>query len=136
LDVTLPPTHLHHVGIVVPSDEQASTLMTLLGLEESYRGFVAPYAATCIFTRGNGASPLEFVVPQGGPLSTFNRGAGGLHHVALAVANLEATTHALLEQGIRLLEETPIRGAGNFLCNFLPPGRTRGVIVEFIEELD
>jgi methylmalonyl-CoA epimerase len=133
--VSLAATRLHHVGIVVPSEDQADMLMGLLGLEESHRGFVEPYAATCIFTEGNGGSAIEFVVPAGGTLAKFNRGAGGLHHVALAVDSIDSTTQALREQGISLLEETPVRGAGNFLCNFLPPGPTRGLIVEFIQEL-
>jgi methylmalonyl-CoA/ethylmalonyl-CoA epimerase len=129
------PPRLHHVGIVVPSDEQAQALMALLGLEEAYRGFVASYAATCIFTAGNGGSPIEFVVPDGGVLAKFNRGVGGIHHVALAVDSLDRVTRDLAERGVKLLEAEPVRGAGNFVCNFLPPAQTRGVIVEFIEEL-
>ena len=127
--------NLHHVGIILPSDQQASSLMTLLGLEEAYRGFVEEYRATCIFTKGNGGSAVEFVVPDGGVLAEFNRGAGGLHHVAVAVQSLEETTRALADRAVQLLERRPVRGAGNFLCNFLPPALTRGVIVEFVEEL-
>jgi catechol 2,3-dioxygenase-like lactoylglutathione lyase family enzyme len=96
---------------------------------------VAPYEATCIFTVGNGGSQIELVVPEEGPLAKFNRGAGGLHHVALTVASISEVARELDERGIKLLETEPIRGAGNFLCNFLPPAATRGVIVEFIEEL-
>ena len=109
--------------------------MGLLGLEESHRGFVERYEATCIFTKGNGAGSIEFVVPRGGTLARFNRGAGGIHHVALAVDSLAEVTRELAGRGITLLEPEPVRGAGNFLCNFLPPARTRGVIVEFVQEL-
>jgi methylmalonyl-CoA/ethylmalonyl-CoA epimerase len=129
------PPRLHHVGVVAPSEQQASALMALLGLEEAYRGFVEAYSANCIFTVGNGGSPLELVVPEGGVLADFNRGAGGLHHIALEVESLAAVTAALGERGITLLETEPVRGAGNFLCNFLPPAYTRGTIVEFIQEL-
>ena len=86
---------LHHVGIVVPTEEQTATLMALLGLREAYRGFVEQYQALCIFTDGNGASQVELVVPSGGRLRQFNRGTGGLHHIALAVEDLGAVAAQL-----------------------------------------
>jgi catechol 2,3-dioxygenase-like lactoylglutathione lyase family enzyme len=131
--VTGPP--LHHVGIVFPDEESATRMMALLGLEEDYRGFTQKWSALCIFTKPNGATPIEFVIPSGGPLEKFNKGAGGLHHVAITVPDLEAVKQSLLARGIRLLEEKHVKGAGNFLCNFLSPAVTRGVIVEFIQPL-
>ena len=131
----MPGPHLHHVGIVLPSEERASSLMALLGLPESHRGYVDAYDATCIFTRGNGGSAVEFVVPSGGKLAEFNRGAGGLHHVALAVESIAAVAARLAGRGIALLEDEPVQGAGNFLCNFLSPAYTRGIIVEFVQEI-
>jgi methylmalonyl-CoA/ethylmalonyl-CoA epimerase len=125
---------IHHVGLVVPSEEQATDLMQLLGLAEAYRGFVEQYQALCIFTGGNGASPLELVVPTGGTLAEFNGGVGGLHHVAFGVADLVQLAAQLEGRGIRLLEPEPIQGAGQFLCNFLPPAYTRGITVEFVQE--
>jgi methylmalonyl-CoA/ethylmalonyl-CoA epimerase len=126
---------VHHVGIVVGSQQHADELMRLLGLVEEGRGYVERYEALCIFTAGNGGSPLELVVPDGGRLQEFNRGLGGLHHVAIAVDSLHDLAADLAEQGITLLEREPVRGAGSFLCNFLAPVFTRGMIVEFVQEL-
>jgi methylmalonyl-CoA/ethylmalonyl-CoA epimerase len=126
---------LHHVGIVSPSEEEAMALMRLLGLEEDYRGFVAQWSALCIFTKPNGASPIEFVVPDGGPLARFNNGAGGLHHVALQVPDLDALAARLEAEDMKLLEAEHVKGAGNFLCNFLSPVYTRGVTIEFVQLL-
>jgi methylmalonyl-CoA/ethylmalonyl-CoA epimerase len=127
---------LHHVGIVIPSEEQVAALIQVLGLTEHERGYVERYQALCIFTVGNGGSPLELVVPDGGRLREFNQGFGGLHHVAIEVSNLSELTAELAEQGINLTEREPVRGAGAFLCNFLAPVYTRGTIVEFVQELD
>jgi methylmalonyl-CoA/ethylmalonyl-CoA epimerase len=124
---------LHHVGIVQPSEEDALALMALMGLEEDYRGFVPQWSALCIFTKPNGASPIEFVVPDGGPLARFNKGAGGLHHIALQVPSLDRLARALEAEGMKLLEAEHVRGAGNFLCNFLSPVYTRGLTIEFVE---
>jgi methylmalonyl-CoA/ethylmalonyl-CoA epimerase len=126
---------LHHVGIVVPSEPQADELMQLLGLVEAHRGYVERYQALCIFTVSNGGSPLELIVPSGGQLQQFNRGLGGLHHVAIVVDSLADLSTQLAERGISLLEREPVLGAGPFLCNFLAPVYTRGMIVEFVQEL-
>ena len=131
--MTIPAGPLHHVGIISPSEEDAQELMQLLGLEEDYRGFVPQFSALCIFTKALGRSPIEFVVPDGGPLARFNKGAGGVHHIALEVPDLVALGRRLEAEGMGLLEDEPVKGAGPFLCNFLDPRFTRGVIIEFVQ---
>ena len=126
---------LHHVGLIMPTETRAAEFIALLGLEEASRGFVAQFQALCIFTRGNGGSPLGLVVPSGGVLWEFNGGVGGLHHVAMQVDSLAATTQELADQGISMLEPEPVRGAGDFICNFLSPIYTKGITVEFVEEI-
>jgi methylmalonyl-CoA/ethylmalonyl-CoA epimerase len=126
---------LHHVGIIQPSEEDALALMSLLGLEEDYRGFVPKWSALCIFTKPSGGSPIEFVIPDGGPLERFNKGAGGLHHIALKVPDLDALAAELEAQDMKLLESEHVKGAGNFLCNFLSPVYTRGITIEFVQLL-
>lgn len=126
---------LHHVGIVQPTEADAKALMALLGLEEDYRGFVPQWSALCIFTVARSGSPIEFVIPDGGPLERFNKGAGGLHHIALQVPSLRDLAKALEAEGMKLLEPEPVKGAGPFLCNFLSPIYTRGITIEFVELL-
>ena len=126
---------LHHVGIVQMSEEEARDMMVLLGLEEDYRGFVPQWSALCIFTKPLGASPIEFVIPDGGPLARFNGGFGGLHHIALQVPDLDAVARELAAQEMKLLQPEHVKGAGPFLCNFLSPIYTRSVQVEFVQLL-
>lgn len=127
---------LHHVGIVQPSEEEALAFMDLMGLHEDYRGYVPQFHALCIFTRRASGSPVELVVPDGGPLLKFNRGAGGLHHIAFEVPDLDALVRELAEKDMALLEPEHVKGAGNFLCNFLSPIYTRGITVEYVQPLD
>lgn len=131
-----PNPPLHHVGIVQASEEEALTLMALMGLEEDYRGFVPQFSALCIFTKAVTGSPIEFVVPDGGPLAKFNKGAGGLHHIALQVPHLDALQRGLEAEGMKLLEPEHVKGAGDFLCNFLSPVYTRGITIEFVQLLN
>jgi len=106
--------------------------MDLLGVSPGRRQYVPEYEADCIFTEGEGAG-IEFIIPgEGGKLSKFNRGMGGLHHIALEVDDLVALQHELADKGVKLLETTPV-DAGDIRINFLPPIYSRGVIVEFVE---
>ena len=121
----IPNAPLHHVGIVSPSEDDVRTLMALLGLAEDYRGFVPQWSALCIFAKAESGPPIEFVVPEGGPLVRFNKGAGGVHHIALEVPDLAAAMRAYEARGVTFIEPEPVKGAGPFLCNFLRTRRRR-----------
>lgn len=125
-------SRLHHVGIIVADEDQVNTLAALLGLTRGHDEYVAEYEAQCYFTAGNGAA-IEFIVPRpGGKLSKFNKGFGGIHHIALEVDDLAAAQVALRERGVKLLEDQPV-DAGSLLINFVPPLYTRGFIVELVQ---
>lgn len=128
---------LHHVGIIQPDMEAAEAFMALFNHEEDYRGYVDAFECWCIFLKAPaGNAAVELVVPTGGPLMKFNRGAGGLHHYAFETPDIRAVQKALAEKDVRMLEDEPVQGAGNFLCNFVHPVSTRGVIIEYVQPLD
>ena len=124
---------LHHVSIIVPDEERVHELAEILGLTLGRRQFVAEYEADCIFTTGS-TGVIEFIIAKSGKLTKFNKGMGGLHHIAIGVADLEATKRQLAEKGIPLLETTPV-DAGPICINFLAPAYTRGVIVEYVQQV-
>ena len=126
---------LHHVGIIQPDLESAQTFMALLGLEEDYRGYVDAFQCWCLFCKTTGTTAIELVIPEGGPLAKFNKGVGGLHHFAIETEDLDALRATLEAQGMSLLQDVHVKGAGDFLCNFLSPIHTRGVLIEFVQLL-
>jgi len=135
--LTLPASHrLHHVGIVQPDMEAAATFMELFGHEEEYRGYVETFECWCIFcvAPGDGAA-VELVVPTGGSLARFNRGAGGLHHYAFETPDIRALQEELGAKDMPMLLPEPVKGAGDFLCNFVNPIATRGILVEYVQPL-
>ena len=125
---------LHHVSIIVPDEDRVHELAELLGLELGRRQFVEQYEADCIFTTGTGGV-IEFIIAKSGKLAKFNKGMGGLHHIAIGVPDLEVTKQQLADKGIPLLETTPV-DAGPIYINFLAPAYTRGVIVEYVQQVD
>ncbi len=127
---------MHHVGIVMPSEADAQRFMAQMGLTEDYRGHVPAFGALCIFCEGHGASAIELVVADPGTvLEKFNKGAGGLHHIALTTPDIAALTAELAADGMKLVQPEAVKGAGNFLCNFLSPVYTRGITIEFVQLL-
>ena len=111
--------------------------MALFGHEEDYRGYVPEFECWCLFLRPDapGAAAVELVVPTGGPLARFNKGAGGLHHYALETDDIRALQAELAARDIQMLRPEPVKGAGDFLCNFVSPIATRGVLIEYVQPL-
>lgn len=129
------PVRLHHVGIVMSSMERAETFMKQFEVEEDYREYVEAYHAWCIFTKySQDESPIEFVVPTEGVLTEFNKGKGGIHHIAFEVEDVKAAKEDFEANGMEMLEEVPAKGAGNIIVNFLRPRYGLGVLVEFVEK--
>ncbi|WP_281932453.1 VOC family protein [Roseibium album] len=134
--MSLLPTEpkVHHVGIVQPDMQSAENFMELFNHEEDYRGFVEAFSCWCIFLKAPAnQTAIELVVPVGGPLAKFNKGTGGLHHYALQTDDIVGLQAELAGKDIRMLEDEPVKGAGNFLCNFVHPISTRGIIVEYVQ---
>lgn len=109
---------------------------TLFGTEITSEHYVTEYQATLIFcaTHGTNGPAIEFIVPDGGTLKKFNKGRGGLHHIAFAVDSIEDVRKAIKDiHHIDLLEAQNIR-VDHLQVNFLPPFVTRGVIIEYVQE--
>lgn len=122
---------LHHIGIIVHEEERVSELAATFGLTLGRTQYVEEYQALCIFTEGV-LGVIEFIVPKGPKLEKFNKGMGGLHHIAIQVDDLEQVTEELKAKDMQLLEQSPV-DAGPILINFLPPAYTRGITVEYIQ---
>ena len=134
-DMTTPPK-LHHVGIVQPDMAAAETFMAIFDHTEEYRGYVEEFECWCIFCAAPpGGAAVELVVPTGGSLARFNRGAGGLHHYAFETPDIRALQKSLAARDVTMLREEPVKGAGDFLCNFINPIATRGILVEYVQPL-
>ncbi|WP_312419841.1 VOC family protein [Anaerospora hongkongensis] len=128
------PMRLHHVGIVLPTVEQAHSLMENIGLEVDYTGFVEAYHADLIFTKYNDQeSPLEFIIPKEGVLTKFNGGKGGIAHLAFEVEDVAAVSKELEAKGLGMLEQHPVQGTSDIIVNFVRPKFTEGILIEFVQ---
>ena len=127
---------VHHWGIVLPTVEKAEAFIKQFGLVEDYRGYVKAYDANLIFTtHGDGHDAIEFIIPLSGVLTEFNKGKGGIAHVAYLVDDIEATSAELRAQGFEMLETVATQGTEEIIVNFIRPKYTQGILVELIEQI-
>jgi methylmalonyl-CoA/ethylmalonyl-CoA epimerase len=73
--------------------------------------------------------------PGAGPVGKYlaKRG-GGIHHLALGVDDVDAVLAHLRAHGVRLIDETPRRGAHATRIVFVHPESTGGLLIEFVQE--
>lgn len=80
-------------------------------------------------------TPIELVIPLEGVLATYNNGKGGMHHIAFEVEDVEEVKRKYEAEGMKLLEESAVPGAGGIIVNFLRPRFGEGILVEFVQKL-
>jgi methylmalonyl-CoA epimerase len=131
------PKKIDHIGIAVRSiDEVLPFYVESLKLELKAIEEVPSQKVRVAFLK-LGDSKLELLEPlsEDSPIAQFIAKKGeGIHHVALAVDNIEARLNELKNNGVRLIHESPVPGAANALVAFLHPKSTSGVLYEFCEK--
>ncbi|HEX5136131.1 MAG TPA: VOC family protein [Planctomycetota bacterium] len=123
--------HVDHVGIAVADLAEArKTWDALLGQTPVVEDVPSQRVRTATYPCG--VELLEPMSPES-PISRFLAKRGpGIHHVTLAVDDIEAHLARLKAEGVRLVNETPVKGAGGCRVAFLHP--VGGVLVELKEK--
>ena len=57
----------------------------------------------------------------------------GMHHIAVEVADIQASLAELKNKGVRLIDETPRVGGGGCLVAFVHPSSVNGVLLELVQ---
>jgi methylmalonyl-CoA epimerase len=125
---------LEHIGIAVDDVDAVIDLYeTLLGILPYKAETVAEQQVRTHFLSA-GSAKLELLEALGpeSPVARYVAKRGeGLHHLAFAVDDADATLHRLQDAGFRTLSDTPQPGADGKEIFFLHPKDTHGVLVEF-----
>ena len=83
-----------------------------------------------------GGSFIQLVKPLHGDTAVgrfLAKHGEGLHHVAFAVASIEAALDHLSAQGARLVDESPRIGGRGARIAFVHPGDLGGTLIELVE---
>jgi methylmalonyl-CoA/ethylmalonyl-CoA epimerase len=129
---------IDHVAIAVGDrDEGAGRLAELFGLARGAVEHVAGQKTDVAFLHPAEAddcvgAALEIIAPAGneGLTKFLDRRGPGLHHVCFEVEDLPAALATLKAAGVRLIDESPRRGARGHDVAFLHPSATGGVLFE------
>jgi len=128
------PTHIEHIGIAVNSLEEAIPYYEkVLGLECYAIEEVADQKVrTAFFKVGDTKIELLESTDPDGPIGKFIEKKGpGVHHLAFAMDDVGEALQQAADQGVRLIDEQPRKGAEGLQIGFLHPKSTQGVLTEF-----
>jgi catechol 2,3-dioxygenase-like lactoylglutathione lyase family enzyme len=147
------PTRLHHVGIIMQDEERANRFIEKFGFEIDHVEPAPYYNAYVMFLKPLGAnqtidtqapeftgipwpfSVVELVIPVGeGAIKHYNRGMGGLHHIAISVEDLDTATQHFQNLGMDFLGEAPNQLSDGCRTRFLQLRFGEGVVIELIQE--
>lgn len=127
---------IDHVAILVDDLEKTLTFWREgLGMQMTHLEDV-PAENSLVAFLPVGGSELELVKPttDDSGLSRYLEKRGpGMHHICLEVDDIEGMLDRLREQGIQLINETPVTGAGGKRYAFVHPKSANGVMVELYE---
>ncbi|SPD73224.1 conserved hypothetical protein [uncultured Desulfobacterium sp.] len=128
--------HIDHIGIAVKAIEQAGKFYTnILGLKIHDIETVSDQKVNVAFIpiTDSEVELLESTEPDG-PVAKFIDSKGeGVQHIAFRVENIEEALKELKEKGVRLIDQTPRKGAGGAMIAFIHPKETNGVLVELCQ---
>lgn len=134
--VTVKNIRIAHLAIVVDDIQTALNFwQDAMGLEIAELRDIPAEAAQVAFLPV-GDSEIELVQPtnaDSGMAKFLAKRGAGMHHICLAVEDIEATMQELKAKGVRLINEAPLTSADGRRYAFIHPQSATGVLVELYE---
>jgi methylmalonyl-CoA/ethylmalonyl-CoA epimerase len=127
---------IDHIGVAVSDLEAAIAVHEqTYGMPLVHRETVSEQGVEAVLLDvGDGHVELLSPLSEDTPVGKFLAKRGpGLHHVAYAVEDIEATLAALRRQGVRLIDESPRTGIRGSRVAFLHPAASGGVLTEIVQ---
>ena len=129
---------IDHIGIATHALEEGSKFWTILGLNsQGADDFVEDQGVTTRFfplSSSDSRPPKIELLEASGPdtpIGKFLSKRGeGIQQLCLSVDDLEQMVRHLIDNGIKMIDETPRKGAHNSIIAFVHPKSTGGVLVE------
>jgi methylmalonyl-CoA/ethylmalonyl-CoA epimerase len=130
------PNQIEHIGIAVKNLETSVQFYTeFLGLKCLGYEVVESEKVRVAFIE-IGETRLELLEPMSpeSPIAQFIEKKGeGMHHIALRVENAAEHLENMKAHGVKLINDSPKKGAHGNLVAFLHPKSTNGVLLEFCQ---
>jgi methylmalonyl-CoA/ethylmalonyl-CoA epimerase len=127
---------IDHIGVAVEDIDAALDLYaSSFDMREQHRETVEEQGVEAVLLEV-GDGHVELIRPlsaDSGVGKFIARNGPGLHHVAYATDDIDATLGKVRDAGLRLIDEQPRVGIRNSRVAFLHPKSTGGVLTELVE---
>jgi len=127
---------IDHIGVAVEDIDAAIALyQDSFEMELAHRERVESQGVEAVLL-DVGEGHVELLAPLGPetPVGKYMaKNGAGLHHVAYAVADIDATLEKLAAAGLQLIDSEPRVGIRDSRVAFLHPRSTGGVLTEIVE---
>lgn len=129
---------IDHLAIAVKDlAASAARWKKLFGLKETGSEAIPARGVELVKLAFKDGPEIELAAPlgDGSPLSKFleNRGEG-IHHICFKVPDIDLAVQELKAQGIKFIQEQPVKGAEGSRIIFIHPAVLNGVLIELKEE--
>jgi methylmalonyl-CoA/ethylmalonyl-CoA epimerase len=128
---------IDHLGVAVRDLEAAiATYRDILGFEITGRDHVEERGLDVAFVN-TGSGRIELIAPsrEGSEVSGFlDKRGEGLHHLCVAVEDLDGTLARLVARGARMIDTKAKVGAHGTRVAFVHPKGAAGVLLELVEQ--
>jgi len=129
---------IEHIGIAVTDINKSNKLFSKIFGKENYKSEIVESEGviTSFFQIGENKIELVEAKNPDSPISKYlQKNREGMHHIAFEVEDIEKEMERLKKEGIRLINDSPKKGADNKLICFLHPKDTNGVLIELCQEI-
>ena len=129
---------IEHIGIAVTDINKSNELFSKIFGKENYKSEIVESEGviTSFFQIGENKIELVEASNPDSPISKYlQKNREGMHHIAFEVEDIVKEMARLKGEGIRLINDTPKKGADNKIICFLHPKDTNGVLIELCQEI-
>lgn len=129
---------IEHIGIAVKNIQESNKLFAAIYGTAPYKeeSVESEGVTTSFFRVGESKIELLEATREDSAIAKFIEKRGeGIHHIAFEVEDIEASMKRMQDEGFRVLNAQPKRGADNKMIIFLHPKDTNGVLIELCQEI-
>ena len=128
---------IEHIGIAQDknSDKLSSFFEGILNMKKKSEIVEDQKVLTDIFDTGAGKIELLSATDKESVINKYLAKKGeSVHHIAILVDNLNEALDYLKSKNVKLINETPQKGADNMRIAFVHPHSTPGILLELCQQ--
>ena len=128
---------IEHIGIAQDkgSDKLSSFFEDILNISKKSEVVEEQKVLTDIFDTGAGKIELLSATDKESVINKYLAKKGkSVHHIAILVDDLNEALDYLKSKNVKLINETPQKGADNMRIAFVHPHATPGILLELCQE--